>query len=201
MSVEELVRQLDAQKQAYFDTFSRLHEASVQSLTASTDPTIASPPVVSPLQPSASVTIASHENQARSQRSTSLAELQRKHSGFSATIDASTVSDEDNEEEEEYFVQTTLPSHTFEHEDLRKHLKTYEWDWYGQQILASLITDHGRLRQPCLFHAGRAAEDRSHYSHYQVYDVGPDGSPLLVDTSGLEDVSKATIIWHSIKVC
>lgn len=44
------------------------------------------------------------------------------------------------------------------------------------------------------------SEDRSHYSHYQVFDVGQDGAPVPVDVSHIPEVtSKATALWHAIK--
>ena len=61
----------------------------------------------------------------------------------------------------------------------------------------------GKAEDPSLFPTSRGAvEDRSHYSHYQVYDVAPDGGVELVERSGREEeeFSKAKEIWHSIKV-
>jgi hypothetical protein len=44
------------------------------------------------------------------------------------------------------------------------------------------------------------ADDRSHYSHFQVYDVGDDGVTESVEVSGNQNgMSKATEIWHSIR--
>jgi len=121
---------------------------------------------------------------------------------FPSTIaDESTLSDESDEELDDYFVQQPLPSQSFDHEHLRNHIKTYSWDRFGRQILSTLITDRGRLKQPYLFpNTDGPAEDRSHYSHYDVFDVGTDGAPLLVETAGTESgKSKASQIWHSIK--
>jgi hypothetical protein len=115
--------------------------------------------------------------------------------------DSSTLSDDSDDEDDEYFVQQELPSQTYDHEHLREHLKKHNFDEHGRQILSAIVTDRGRLKDPHLFPRGQSAiDDRSHYSHYQVYDVGPDGQAELVETSGTENKpSKALEIWHSIK--
>lgn len=133
-------------------------------------------------------------NDVKSKRSTSYP--------FPPTIaDSSTLSDDSDEEIDDYFVQQLLPSQSYDHEHLRDHIKNYNWDRWGRQILSTVITDRGRLKQPSLFPTNEGpAEDRSHYSHYQVFDVGTDGAPLLVETAEMEQAkSKATQIWHSIK--
>lgn len=122
-----------------------------------------------------------------------------------AFADASTISDDDSDQEDEsYFVQENLPSKSFDHEHLREHLKNHDWKEHGREILAPIITDPGKLsKQPHLFHLGPGTpDDRSHYSHFQVYDVGQDGATELVETSGSHStntMSKATEIWHSIR--
>lgn len=116
--------------------------------------------------------------------------------------DTSTLSDDSDEEDESYFVQKPLPSKSYDHEHLREHLKKHDWKEHGRKILAAVITDPAKLsKQPHLFHMGAGpADDRSHYSHFQVYDVGPDGNVELVDAAGDQNgMSKATEIWHSIR--
>ncbi|KAF2730938.1 hypothetical protein EJ04DRAFT_536948 [Polyplosphaeria fusca] len=115
--------------------------------------------------------------------------------------DSSTLSDDSDDEDDDYFVRAELPSQTYDHEHLREHLKKHDFDEHGREILSAIVTDRGRLKEPYLFPRGQGAiDDRSHYSHYQVYDVGPDGKAELVETSGSEDKrSRAIEIWHSIK--
>lgn len=116
--------------------------------------------------------------------------------------DTSTLSDDSDEEDESFFVQDELPSQSFDHEHLREHLKKHSWDEHGREILSAIFTDRGRLKEPHLFPMSPGpVSDRSHYSHFQVYDVGPDGTAELVEASGKENtMSKANEIWHSIKV-
>jgi cell division septum initiation protein DivIVA len=115
--------------------------------------------------------------------------------------DASTLSSDSEDEDESFFVQEELPSQSFDHEHLREHLKKHSWDEHGREILSAIFTDRGSLKEPHLFPTSPGpASDRSHYSHFQVYDVGPDGVAELVESSGKENtMSKANEIWHSIK--
>lgn len=116
--------------------------------------------------------------------------------------DTSTLSDSSSDDEDDYFVQAELPSQSFDHEHLREHLKTHNWTEHGREILASIVSDPARLsKQPHLFHLGPGpADDRSHYSHFQVYNVGSNGFPELVEVSGSDNtMSKATEIWHALR--
>jgi hypothetical protein len=118
-------------------------------------------------------------------------------------IDSSALSDdeEDDEEDESYFVQGELPPQSFDHEHLREHLKKHNWTEHGRAILANLFRERNQLKEPYLFPTKPgAADDRSHYSHFQVYDVGANGSVALVESSGKENaMSRANEIWHSLK--
>jgi hypothetical protein len=125
-----------------------------------------------------------------------------RHGGEAIFADTSTLSDDSSDEEDDYFVQDELPSHSFDHEHLREHLKTHNWTQHGREILASIIDDPAKLtKQPHLFHMGPGpADDRSHYSHFQVYNVGTNGLPELIEVSGPENnMSRATEIWHALR--
>lgn len=89
--------------------------------------------------------------------------------GDAVFADTSTLSDDSSDDEDDFFVQSELPSQSFDHEHLREHLRTHNWDEHGRDILASLVSDPAKLsKQPHLFHLGPGpADDRSHYSHFQ----------------------------------
>lgn len=98
-------------------------------------------------------------------------------------------------------MQDLLPTTTFDDEHLRTHLKAHKWTSYGRQILEPLFSD-GRLKNPTLFPTGtKVNEDGSHYSLYQVFDVGTDGSPLPLhgDKAGPR-MPKGQSMWHYMKV-
>jgi len=125
-----------------------------------------------------------------------------RHGRDAIFADTSTLSDDSSDDEDDYFVQSELPSHSFDHEHLREHLRSHDWTDHGRQVLASIISDPAKLsKEPHLFHMGPGpADDRSHYSHFQVYNVGPNGLPEPVEVSAPENnMSKATEIWHSLR--
>ena len=125
-----------------------------------------------------------------------------RHGRDAIFADTSTLSDDSSDDEDDYFVQGELPSHSFDHEHLREHLRSHDWTDHGRQVLASIISDPAKLsKEPHLFHMGPGpADDRSHYSHFQVYNVGPNGLPEPVEVSAPENnMSKATEIWHSLR--
>lgn len=129
-----------------------------------------------------------------------LQRIQTRLGGDAVFADNSTLSDLSSDDEDEYFVQAELPSRSFNHEQLRRHLTEHKWTSHGREILASIVTDPAKIfKQPYLFHLDPGpAHDRAHYSHFQVYNVGRDGLPELVEVSGTDD-TKATEIWHSIR--
>lgn len=175
MSVEELRKQLE--------TLQRSHDALLKSIAASDGSFGHSPDLPG-------VSRASGRED-------------RNADPSNPVFDSSTLSDDSEEEDESYFVQDELPSQSYDHEHLREHLKKHGFDEHGREILSAIITDRGKLKQPHLFPTGaQAAEDRTHYSHYQVYDVDAEGNARLIETSGSgEGVPRAVEIWHSIKVC
>jgi hypothetical protein len=138
----------------------------------------------------------------RTPESPRLRRASTRHGSGAVFADTSTLSDDSSDDEEDYYVRDELPSHSFDHEHLREHLRTHSWTEHGKEILASVVSDPARLsKQPHLFHVGPGpADDRSHYSHFQVYNVGPNGLPELVEVTGPENnMSKATEIWHSLR--
>lgn len=179
---EDLLAQLEAQRLAYEETLRRVEASRVEgrdrpSPLSTFETEAARPPVYSKA-------------------------LVRKPTGSSSNLDSSSLSDDSDAEDESYFVQDLLPSRSHDHEHLRKHLKTYSWDEWGRQILASVITDRARLTQPSLFPTPAGpGEDHSHYSHFQVFDVGSDGAPVLVGPADSKNSkhSKETQIWHTLK--
>jgi hypothetical protein len=70
-----------------------------------------------------------------------------------------------------------------------------------QRILGNVLTDKRLLQRPCLFPTSPGpARDRSHYSHFQVYDVTTEGVAIPAElTSGLP-TSKALEYWDLIRV-
>lgn len=122
--------------------------------------------------------------------------------GDAVFADTSTLSDDSSDDEDEFFVQSELPSQSFDHEHLREHLKTHHWDEHGRDILASLVSDPAKLsKQPHLFHLGPGpADDRSHYSHFQyVTSTTPIARIDLIAESTMLDQMGSRNLWRSAR--
>jgi hypothetical protein len=191
MNAEDLLKRLDAERDAYLATFQQLHEVLARNLIASSSSPSPTSTFVSP--PSRPVL----DRVAR----LSMNESERKPP---ATFKSSFISNEDDElsdDDEALYVQDLLPTSTRDDEDLRTHLKRYKWNKESKRLLEDILTEEGRMKHPNLFPAGQNPdEDGSHFSLYQVFDVGTDGAPvpLHVDTS-LMRLPKGQTMWHYIK--
>ncbi|KAK5717292.1 hypothetical protein LTR15_009185 [Elasticomyces elasticus] len=191
--VNALLKLLDAQKDAYQDTFRQVHELLAQNIaaTALKGPAIPSVPPHSPRQSVSGNT----DRISRTRKvSTGLGTL------TTSSESRRTGDDSDVDDDESLYVSSTLEPELYTEDSLRKHLQAYKWNPYGARILETVIDNPSRLLQNPLIakHKG-PTDDRSHLSHYQVFDVGPDGAPVPLDFSHMErDSSRASAIWRAI---
>lgn len=199
--IDQLLRQLDAQRDAYLDAFQKAHEVLAQNLAS------AAVAAGSSATPAPSLPPRSMSREQRSPRpSVTLSEAQTRISTGISTLHASSASkatgeESEDDEDENLYVQQPLEHRLFDHEGLRAHLRSYKWTDADRVILQGIINSPTRMQQPTLFPTtpGRV-EDRSHLSHHQVYDVGPDGAPLQVELPESErSPSNALHIWNTIK--
>ncbi|QSZ31177.1 hypothetical protein DSL72_000740 [Monilinia vaccinii-corymbosi] len=184
-NAEELLKRLDDQHQAYLETFKLVHEALNNSVTHPN-------PASAPQSPGSIRTFT--KRQRRCTRD-DISELRP------STLHSSVLSGESDEsdDDDDLYVQTPLAPFTYVEEQLRQHLSTYNFTDAGHTILESVITKTGRLLDPVLFPDYPRA-DRSHNSHYSVFDVGKDGAPLSrrdVVQPGTTKIDSA--IWQAIK--
>jgi hypothetical protein len=201
---EALIRELDTQHAAYLETFSKVHELLAQNVAATASKDVPQPET-SPSPPDGR----SQRSHRKSTRTAS--ELERNVlliSGGSSTLPASSASrttgdtsDSDSDDDEVLYVQTPLEPQAHEMEGLRNHLKTHSWDKHGRRILDGIVGNPDRLREDPLIPNRRGPQqDRSDQSHYQIFDVGPDGSPLQLDFSHIEKShGRAMSLWHAMK--
>lgn len=186
-STDDLIRQLEEQRAAFLALEQRVHTALRQQEASRAQDE-------SPSSPTFSDGIGR-------QSTISFAEPSRKSTGIASLLQSSAMSvDSDDEDDETYYVRTPLQQKSLAEEDLRTHLRTYEWESCGQTILEEVVHD-GQLLQPYLF-PDPSDEERSHISSYQVFDVGPDGSPLSIEMEPEEEEvtqSKAASFWNVIK--
>ncbi len=201
MNTEELLKKLDADRDAYLATFQQVHEALAKAIiaNASTSTSTSTPTPALPSRPV--LDRVSRLSISESERKASAAVSLSGPSTFKTSIisgDEEELSDDD----EALYVQDLLPATHFDDEHFRTHLKTYQWNNFARQILEPILTKEGRLKFPDLFPLGQNPnEDRSHYSLYQVFDVGSDGAPLPLHTdSVITKVNKGQTMWNFIKV-
>ncbi|KAI9710125.1 MAG: hypothetical protein M1820_002927 [Bogoriella megaspora] len=192
VNVEALLKELDAQREAYLNTFQKVHELLAQNLVSTATNTAV---------PSRS----SEPSRTHSASERDEVDI-RKTSPGTPTLQTSSASkytgeESDEESDESFYAQDLLPEERYEHDDLREHLRTHEFNSNGKKILTSIIDNPARLEQPWLFPTQPGpVDDRSHYTGFHVFDVAADGAPLMVDVSEVETVtSKATAVWHAIK--
>ena len=187
-STEELLKRLDDEHKAYLDTFRLVHEALSKNI-ADTNTLPASP------GPSK-----------RRRRSTIEQDVERPERpkfskpGSVPGTSVLTGDSDESDDDDELYVQTPLPPYNFDHENLRQHLKCHEFNESGKRILKTVI-ENGRLLNPMLF-PEYLPNDRSHNSHYSVFDVGTDGAPLSrheVVRPGTTSIDSA--IWQVIQAC
>ncbi|KKY18870.1 putative mg2+ transporter zinc transport protein [Diplodia seriata] len=188
MSTESLIRQLEEQRAAFLALEQRVHDALRQQEAVSRDESPSSPTFSDGIGRQSTVSFAD-----QGRKSTGLASVLHTSSAISV--------DSDDEDDETYYVRTPLQPKSLAEEDLRTHLRTYEWESCGQTILEDVVQD-GQLLSPYLFPTP-GEEELLHPSSYQVYDVGVDGAPISIDieTGEEEEVtqSKAAAFWNTIK--
>lgn len=185
-STEELLKKLDEQHKAYLDTFKLVHEALSHNFIANSNPASPGP----------------SKRRRRSTIDNETERPERRKPMKPGSVPGSSVITGDSDEsddDDELYVQTPLPSYKFDHEHLRSHLKQHTFNESGKKILETVI-DNGRLLNPMLF-PEYPPNDRSHNSHYSVFDVGTDGAPLSrheVVKPGTTSIDSA--IWQVIQV-
>lgn len=190
-SLDTLIKRRDEQQEAYLQTNNR-----IQELLGTASP---------PSSPTQDATRSSGAS--ASQTTLSRPSWRHQSIGLDSVItsSASRVTGEgsdDEEDSEEYYVQTPLERQQYTHEGFREHLRSFRFSSASRTLLSGAVSNNAAfLSQPTLFptHKG-SAEDRSHLSHHQVFEVGTDGAPLPVELPESErPPSNALIIWNTIK--
>ena len=162
--VNALLKLLDAQKEAYTETFRQVHELLAQNIAATIPSTTNGPTIsaVAPQSPRQSVSGGTERTKPR-KISTGLRTL------TTSSESRRTGDDSDDDEDQELYVSSTLDPQLFTEDSLRKHLQSYKWNPHGAKILATIIDSPRRLLQSPLITTRKGpVDDRSHLSHYQA---------------------------------
>lgn len=153
-TAQEMLKQLADDRAKYFDTLGRAHDALAQALTAA-----------SAGKPLPRLTTEAVRRNNRAASASLEVESVSKDSGNSIEEES------DTDDDESLFVQQTLPKESYHEEGLRKHIKDYEWTEAGRDILGDIAGRDQVVQRGTIFptKAGEA-EDRSHLSHYSIYN-------------------------------
>lgn len=205
VEASELLKQLDAQRDAYLDTFKQVHELLAQNLASTVSPARKAsqatqdtplPEPQSPRSPRPSFVGGASEREPYA----------RKVSAGIATLTTSSESkgtgeDSDSDDDEALYVSSTLEPQKHDEETLRKHLQSYQWTVQDAKVLETVVDNPARMLQhPLIPNRKGPLADRSQFSHCQVFDVGPDGAPLEIEWEHVErESSRAQAIWYAIK--
>ena len=182
-TAQEMLRKLADDREAYISTLTRAEDVLTQALTAA-----------------AGIKVTPRPTSERNRRNTGTTlEVESVQNGSSTVLD----SDSETDDDESLFVQETLPPESYDEQGLRDHIKEYEWTQAGRNILGDILTRSPPAEKESLFpRAVGSAPDRSHLTHYSIFDAGSDGAPLAIRPLGTRDTtatSRATAIWENIK--
>lgn len=192
--LQQLLKDLDQQKEAY-----DLALRKVQEYIAS-PPALPIDPFPQSLVPGRSPTTQQQAKQSLPPPSLNGHAILRK----STTLETSSGSrltgeGSDDEADQSLYVQDLLPQEYYENDGLREHLRNYPWDEDGRKVLQTLaganISSHQHLISP----QKGALPDRSHHTHFQIFDIGIDGAPLLVEAKNEHVTNRPTALWQTIK--
>lgn len=119
------------------------------------------------------------------------------------TTDDDTPSDVDDSES--WHTQEPLQPETFDEEGFKKYILEHD---FSSASLACLegVADPKRQkeflsRSPTIFPSDlEGSPDRSHLTHYEIFNVGADGAPMqILPSAGSAPVSRSLSIWNRIK--
>lgn len=217
-TVERLIDQLAKDRQAFIDNTTKTNELLQQTLL--TLRSLNQPPLVTPSKPQRVntgvvpdvvpiVTSAGRRESIipinsltkASQRTTTADIDVEAVSKDRALSDFTGDSDSESEDNGSIFVQTALQPEEYDMEGLRNHIWDYKWKEGGIAILNGLTENDRELSRDVLFPVtqAEAEADRSHISHYSIYDVGFDGVPLDVKDPGPRPATRSLEIWERIR--
>lgn len=156
-TAQEMIKKLAEDRATYLETISRTHDLLAKALEAQATQKVHLPLTTERLRRDTGTTPAT--------TTTDDIVTAPKDSNFSIEEDS------DTDDDESLFVQQTLPPESFQDEGLRKHIKEYPWTEAGKSILRDILDNEQVLTRRHLFPIKQGAvPDRSHLSHYSIFD-------------------------------
>ncbi|KAL8714994.1 MAG: hypothetical protein Q9225_006447, partial [Loekoesia sp. 1 TL-2023] len=178
-TAQEMIKKLAEDRATYLDTLTRAHDVLAKALEASV--TGKEPPKLT------------SEAVRRNTANTIDVESIQKSSTFSP-------GDSDTDDNESMFVQEPLPKEQYDEVGLKKHIREYKWTSFGKKIVGAVLDNKQLLERTHMFPITQGpVDDRSHLSHYSIFDVSNDGAPLEIHRADDKPASRAQTIWNNIK--
>lgn len=181
-AIQELIAKLAADRDTYLESVNKTHQLLIAALSQSA--AVPNPEAITDV---ARKTTATLDVESVSQD----------------RVTGSTFTGDDSDDEDDkasYFVQTPLPRDVYTMDGLRQHIREYDWTDADLQVLNGLQNDEKTLSRECLFPTESGPlDDRSHLSHYSIFDVGADGAPLEIKSVSGPDPSRSMAIWNRLK--
>ena len=156
-TAQEMIKKLAEDRATYLDTISRTHDLLAKALE-----THATGPVQIPL-----TTERLRRNTGATLTTTTTDDIVTVPKDASFSLEE----DSDTDDDESLFVQHTLPAESYNEDGLRKHIREYSWTDAGKSILKDVLNSNDVLTRRSLFPSQLGpVEDRSHLSHYSIFD-------------------------------
>lgn len=187
-AVQEILKKLDADREAYLATLTKVHQTLAHVL-AQNHPS-PGPPEAGVLRDGgqhasfAALPTLTPSTRVNRPGPASVLELGSYKKGSILSGEESSDSDDD----ESFFTQDPLPSEHFSEDDLIEHFKTYDWTTYGRLVLGDLA--HRKTAPSPLF-------EKSSQINADIYEVGSDGSALLINRD--DTIDGAVAAWEGIR--
>ncbi|KAI4239959.1 MAG: hypothetical protein L6R40_005390 [Gallowayella cf. fulva] len=179
-TAKEMIEKLAQDRATYLDTLTRAHDVLAKALEASATG-----------KPAPKLT----QDAVRQNATASILDVEslKKSSTFSPE-------DSDTDDNESMFVQEPLPREIYDDDGLRKHVRDFKWTDFDRDIIGDVLRNQQLLQRSAMFPVTLGpVDDRSHLSHYSIFDVGKDGAPLQIRRVDEKPVSRAQAIWNNIK--
>ena len=185
-TAQELIRQLTADRNQYPENLNRTTDLLAKAIAASGN-IVHNPPPEIP-QPLTADTL---------RRNTitgiEVESVNQTHSVFTGDDESSL------DDGESLFVDRPLKPESYSVNGLREHIRNHKWTTAGRQILRDIIGNENVLQRPTLFPTSiGTSDDRSHFCHDSIYEVGEDGIAFQqqINTGG---ISKSIEIWNRLR--
>jgi hypothetical protein len=210
-NVKQLIQQLEADRQAYLSSHNKLQEALVHilsgqhaqpdnftphfgrtlSVESAEDPAVPRKPSSFTSKRTNSIGLDSSERTLVSRKSWGVDEAGRKVLSLYSQDDSS-----DSDDDESFYASEHLPHEVYSEDDLRQHIRNYQWGQHARLIFGPLQRSNKLSSADGLFACDPANLNDANHTTADVYEVGEDGAPLKRSRADVSNGDKAT--WEAL---